>query len=564
MPASALEWKEYEVPAQSSPGSFALVASTKPSAPNIVTVAIPDLNAFASPCDKAEILLQSAAEVEHALMVQYLYAAYSLKLPREVSDAAQKAVLSETSATAWPQTLLAIAREEMGHLMTVQNMLLLLGLAPNFEREDFPPRKELYPFALHLEALSQRSLAKYVVAEAPSDAPDIDDVVALATSTADMTINRVGVLYGLLGLVMATEDEVSAGASGDDDWDGIVRGLAAAAYQQAPPDAWHLRDGDLRPESLARQADPDDWQVSNLRVHRMADRAGAVQAIRDIGEQGEGPTTAGERSHFARFLGMFRGADGLAAFPPPGAWVATRNVPTDPQVQELGNPRTRRWAQLADLRYALLLGFLEHYLVTPDDDRGTLVGWIFGEMRSRVAYIARELTEMPRDDGGAGGDPSQAPLVGAIPFTLPAELHLPADETARWSVHQQRTEAAIAKVEEMQAADAKDAQDPYLADMLASDRARLALIAQLTPARPIPTSFERDILPLFRPKDVQHMSFLGVDLRTYERVKESVDMILERVGAAAGAGQMPPPTDQRWTATQVALLARWKAEGCPR
>ena len=58
----------------------------------------------------------------------------------------------------------------MGHLVTVQNLLQALGLPPNFEREDFPPRKDLYPFALHLEPLRQHSLAKYVVAEAPLDA----------------------------------------------------------------------------------------------------------------------------------------------------------------------------------------------------------------------------------------------------------------------------------------------------------------------------------------------------------------------------------------------------------
>ena len=44
-----------------------------------VKVPLPDLSAYPTPRDKAKILLESAAEVEHALMVQYLYAAYSLK-----------------------------------------------------------------------------------------------------------------------------------------------------------------------------------------------------------------------------------------------------------------------------------------------------------------------------------------------------------------------------------------------------------------------------------------------------------------------------------------------------
>ena len=127
-----------------------------------------------------------------------------------------------------------VAREEMGHLMTVQNLLLALGLPPNLEREDFPPRKDLYPFALHLEPLTQRSLAKYVVAEAPSDATGIDDIVELAESSGRPRVNRVGVLYGLLGVVFATAEQVEEGRTSGDPWDEMVGQLADLAYQQEP------------------------------------------------------------------------------------------------------------------------------------------------------------------------------------------------------------------------------------------------------------------------------------------------------------------------------------------
>src|SRR5918998_4558616 len=102
--------------------SLALRAAEK------TTIEIPDLSGWPSPLDKAEILLESAAEIEHSLMVQYLYAAYSLKSADEVTDPQQQAALDDTSAHSWPQVRLAIAREEMGHLLTVQNLLLLLGL----------------------------------------------------------------------------------------------------------------------------------------------------------------------------------------------------------------------------------------------------------------------------------------------------------------------------------------------------------------------------------------------------------------------------------------------------
>ena len=555
MPAPDFNWisVEVRVPTRSPLRTLAAGVTEAAAPQETVTIQLPDLTRWPAPVDKARILLESAAEVEHALMVQYLYAAYSLKGSDEVQDPAQQAALDESSPDSWSHLLLGIAREEMGHLMTVQNLLLLLGLPPNLEREDFPPRKDLYPFSLHLEPLSQRSLAKYVVAEAPGNAEGIDDIVEIARESAGAMINRVGVLYGLLGLVFVREEDVSPGGSGGEDWDDMLRQLAEVAYQQSPPATWHLPESAFQPQSVANQADPSDWQVGDLRVHRMADRAAAVEAIRDVGEQGEGPTTEGERSHFERFLGVYRGAAGLPPFPRAGEWVPTRDVPTDPRLDaDFTDPRTKRWAQLVDLRYALLLGFIEHYLRTAGDNRDILAGWIVAEMRSRVAFMARRLTGMSRDGGTARA---------AAPFTLPSALHLPDAEAERWTVHRERTEAAIAKVEEMQQSDAADGTDANLQSLLASDRARLAFID----AGPTPgsmTSFARDIRPLFRAKDIEHMVNLGVDLSRYEAVRGSAQSILQRVSGTGGR-PMPPPPDQRWTKVQIELFERWIAEGFP-
>src|SRR5437870_936621 len=70
--------------------------------------------------DHLVLLLHAAAGVEHELMVQYLYAAYSLggdQVPADQRDLVQM----------WRRNLLAIAKEEMGHFLTVQNILTLLG-----------------------------------------------------------------------------------------------------------------------------------------------------------------------------------------------------------------------------------------------------------------------------------------------------------------------------------------------------------------------------------------------------------------------------------------------------
>lgn len=566
MPTPELRWSEFEVRmpqmgplAAGDAASRFTVAADEP----VIRVPLPDLSAWQAPLDKARILLESAAEIEHALMVQYLYAAYSLKSKEEVTDAKQKKVLNERSAASWPNILLGIAREEMGHLLTVQNLLLTLGLAPNLEREDFPPRKDLYPFALHLEPLTQHSLAKYVVAEAPVGAPGIDDIITVARASRGAEINHVGVLYGLLGVVFATKEQVEEGAAGDDSWHAMVSQLAVLAHQHAPPaDSWHLPESAFQVGFPEQQAAPSDWQVGGVRVHKVTDRTTARTAIRDIGEQGEGPTGAGEQSHFERFRNLYSGDGAPLAFPA-DEWVPTRRVSTDPRVGDIADQRTRRWAELADLRYGLLLGLVEHYLLSTGDDRKLLTGWIFAEMRTRVGFLARKLTAMPTGEGDE---------VASIPFTLPVPLHLPGAETARWTVHKRRIEAAMAKVQEIQATPTDDETElPYLSGLLSSDRARLAFIETRTiPATTI-TSFTRDILPLFRPVDIEHMLDpdlgLDLDLSRYETVKDRHDRILERVDnpeATTGEGPMPPPPHQRWTAAQIDLFKRWIREGFPR
>src|SRR5262245_59562189 len=100
--------------------------------------------------DEMIFLLHTTAEIEHSLLVQYLYAAYSLP--------------DSGAPASWREVVLKIAKEEMGHLLSVQNMLLALAAPLNFEREDYPYRA-LYPFPFRLEPLSVGSLARYVLAE---------------------------------------------------------------------------------------------------------------------------------------------------------------------------------------------------------------------------------------------------------------------------------------------------------------------------------------------------------------------------------------------------------------
>jgi hypothetical protein len=105
--------------------------------------------------DEAIFFLHIASEVEHSLMVQYLYAAFSLGGTQVPED--KKELVNN-----WRRKILEIAREEMGHLITVQNVLHSIGGPLTFQREDFPFDSELYPFKFTLERLTKKSLSKYV------------------------------------------------------------------------------------------------------------------------------------------------------------------------------------------------------------------------------------------------------------------------------------------------------------------------------------------------------------------------------------------------------------------
>ncbi|MEW6736214.1 MAG: ferritin-like domain-containing protein, partial [Acidobacteriota bacterium] len=76
------------------------------------------------PRDYVSYLLYIDAEIEHALMVQYLYAAYSL-------GGAQVPENRRQMVQGWQEIILGIAKEEMGHLLSIQNVLRLIGAPLN-------------------------------------------------------------------------------------------------------------------------------------------------------------------------------------------------------------------------------------------------------------------------------------------------------------------------------------------------------------------------------------------------------------------------------------------------
>jgi hypothetical protein len=374
---------------------------------------------LAAPREHAVYLLHVGAEIEQALMVQYLFAAYSLGGP-QIEDPANR-----EKAHRWRQTIASIAQQEMGHLVTVENLLQLIGGPLTFERQDFPAPSDLYPFEFTLQPLTRRSLAEYVLAEMPDEqvihrlklTDQIEEVKKAAGGDMGATkVNRVGVLYNALTRLFT------------------VPGQGKEPVQREPH---YIAQADIQAGSIAYQARASEWGLGyrDTLVLTATDRPGALANLTAISEQGEGSTIGNlPESHFGRFLAIFN------EFPKHGEWTPARAVAENPSTQQgerlslITNHEARTWAKLANLRYRMVLMYLLHAFHTQAPEapgarnpRGLLISWAFGEMYN-VRSLADILMSMPLEESPDG-------RFAGPPFELPYTLSLADREPDRWRLH---------------------------------------------------------------------------------------------------------------------------------
>lgn len=419
--------------------------------------------------DEAIFLLHIAAEIEHSLMVQYLYAAYSLDTSGAPAD------LRDT-VLAWQHGILDIAREEMGHLVTVQNLLRVIGGPLNFEREDFPFRGEFYPFNFRIEPLSKHSLAKYVVAEMPAK-PGVPDIEAIKREAAGgnegVNVNRVGLLYEKIITLFENAEKLT-----DSDFE------SASVGYQADFATWGRNY-----TRIPRPAAGETARTPQLIVQPVGNRTQALAALRAVSEQGEGlaEPQGNEISHFQRFLEIYRA---FCKEPRPVVRPVASNPTTlQPERVEheregsderrkiafITHPTSLLWAQLFNTHYRMLLDLLAHalhvegplYAAGGASARGRIIVAAFGEMY-RLRALADVIMRLPLTEAPG------ARLCGP-PFELPYTLALPDLSASRWRLHR---------------------------DVLLSSRKVTALL------RAQPDLTESDLLDAFEAEDVRFLHFI--------------------------------------------------------
>jgi hypothetical protein len=313
--------------------------------------------------------LGKAAELEHLIICQYLYAASSLK--RDSSEGVAVDMLPLIAR--WRGTLMGIAGQEMLHLGLVQNLLTAVGSGPHFGRPAFPVPPRRFPAKIRIELMpfGEAALRHFAFLERPEGmaVDDAEGFAALdeATAVGGPEEDEIGPIVTEFETISHLYRSIQ---------DGLVQ-LAERMGEEAlfigPPDA---------------QATPAHFGFEALQP--VTDLASAERAIGTIVEQGEGARGEWRDAHFGRLLGILdeflaaRAAD--PDFEPARPVLAACVRPPDSGVAVpiITQPFTVRCADLLNAVYEVVLELLARYFAHADESE---------EQLSALASVAGECME---------------------------------------------------------------------------------------------------------------------------------------------------------------------------
>jgi CDGSH-type Zn-finger protein len=289
-------------------------------------------------------MLCEASELEHGIMCQYLYAAFSLKQSEDEGLTQEEA----EAANRWRQHIAHIAVQEMLHLSLVQNLLSAIGAAPHLSRPNFPHPASHYPAGVHLALLpfGEASLRHFMFLERPEgmDISDADGMAAFRRAAPSVQHGEI---------VPRGQDFATVGHL----YRSIEQGFADLAAKLGEE---QLFAGP--PQAQATEADfgwPELIAVTDL--------ASAQRAIDEILEQGEGPRGHWKDSHFGQFVDILDEYVALReanpAFDPvrPVVPVNVRPAERDVDVPLVSDPVTKRVMDLFNVSYEILLLMMQRF-----------------------------------------------------------------------------------------------------------------------------------------------------------------------------------------------------------
>ncbi|MFB6980786.1 ferritin-like domain-containing protein [Streptomyces scopuliridis] len=334
--------------------------------------------------------LCEVAELEHSLCLQYLYAAFSLKVrPDEGGiDVVQTELVRE-----WKGQFLLLAREEMLHLGLVLNLQAAIGAPPYLRRPNFPQPERYYPLGTvaALEPFSLAAVDRFLAYEMPAallpPAPTAGDDAMTARLTVGQLYDRIRA-----AIVAADERELFIGSE--------LRQVDTVAV--------------IDPEGVLDGETTTGYGVEPFAV---TCQASALHAVDLIVEQGEGADEAGPDSHYNRLLRIRAEllAEAEAARRSGRPFEPTRPALDNPLVvpapdAEGGSlitaPLAREAAELFDAGYALTVLMLLRFYSRVDEspsERSVLQRVLFFPLMTMFTRPLGEiLTELPAGSERAG------------------------------------------------------------------------------------------------------------------------------------------------------------------
>jgi hypothetical protein len=367
-------------------------------------------------------MICQAAEMEHALMCEYLFAAFSLK---------ERAVEGLTPAQMeavdrWRRTILGVAAQEMLHLALTANMLTAVGASPHLSRPNLPQPARHYPPGVRLALLpfGDQALRHFMFLERPEGMAldDAEGLDAVADASPLMTEDDI---------VPRLQDFATVGH--------LYRSIEAGFAHLA---------GKLGEERLF--VGPPQAQITQAnfawpQLVPVTDLASATAAIEAIVEQGEGPRGDWRDAHFGRFKRILDEYVALRAedptFKPARPVVAARVRLGEGEADGplIGDPLTARAADLFNVSYEVLLQVLYRLLSRIDEsdaEIAVLANVAVGLMYNAVEPLGRLLTTMPVG-------PEQPGATAGAPFELfyQPDYLLP-HHRAAWLLFAERLEEA--------------------------------------------------------------------------------------------------------------------------
>ena len=327
-------------------------------------------------------MLSEAAELEHGIMCQYLFAAFSLKQGED-----EGLTTGELAAVKrWREAISHVATEEMLHLALVHNVLSAIGAAPHFGRPNLPAPAQHYPAGVNLTLVpfGEQALQHFVFLERPE-----------------------GMEYeGAEGLDMPTHEAVPLMAERDIVPQPQDFATVGHLYRSIEQGLEHLADKfgekNLFVGPARAQAIPANFGFSEL--VSVTDLASAQRAIDTILEQGEGARGHWEHAHFGQFVKILDEYRAMVAANPafdpvrPVMFATVRRCQHDDTVPRIGERVTSRCGDLFNVSYEILLQIFERYFAhteETDEQLGTLAEATIALMVRVLRPLGNLITTLP-------------------------------------------------------------------------------------------------------------------------------------------------------------------------